>query len=104
MHSEQADLSSLRPILSKQHTDILEDFRVELRRIRKRMRASDGGEILIAKFELNCAGVEVGFAKAASDHLRQTHQRRLQPRWIGSVFVIGVLVADGLCVPILSNL
>ena len=53
-------------------------------------------EIFVTEFELHRTGVEIGFAQAASNHLAETHQRGFELCLIRGVFVVGVLVADGL--------
>ncbi len=61
------------------------------------------GEVFVSQLELNSPGVEVGFAQAASNHLGQPHESRFDLRGVRSVFVVGVLVADGLGLGIGSN-
>ncbi len=81
--------------LRNRRADLLEDLSVELSGGRQSVGAGDGGEILVAQFELNGAGVELGFAEAAGHHFGKAHQRGFELGDVGGVFVVGVLVADG---------
>ncbi len=68
------------------------------------MSAGDGREIFVAQFQLDGAGVNIGFAQAAADHFGESHQRGFELRRVGGVFVVGVLVADGFGVGIGADL
>ena len=96
MNAQQSHLIALAPVLAKQQLDLRKDFVVELRGRRQSVGTGNGGEIAVAQLELQRAGVEAGFALAAAHHLRQTHQRGFQLLEVSSVFVVGMLVADGL--------
>src|SRR5258708_30997476 len=103
MHSEESNVRSLLPVFAEQSADLLEDFRIELRRGRESVGTRQRGEVFVSQLELNGAGVEVGLAQAASNHLRQAHESGFDLSWIRSVFVVGVLVADGLGLGVRSN-
>ena len=58
------------------------------------MCARNGREILVAQLELHRAGVKLGFPQPSSDHLGKPHQGRFQLSGIGSVVIVGVLMAN----------
>ena len=60
LHAQQAHLLSLAPVLAEQCAHLLEDFGVELRGRRQRVRPRDGGKIFVAQLELEGAGVQSG--------------------------------------------
>src|SRR5258708_9097581 len=95
MHSEESNVRSLLPVFAEQSADLLEDLRIELRRGRESVGTRQRSEVFVAQLELNGAGVEVGLAQAASNHLGQAHERGFDLRGVRCVVVIGVLVADG---------
>src|SRR6266849_7014331 len=95
MDSQQANLCVPLPVFAEERADVFEDFVVELGGRGQSVGPGDGGEIFVAELELNGAGVEFGFAQAASHHLRQTHQRGFELGGVSGVFVVGVFVADG---------
>ena len=71
LHSEKANRGTPFPILAEQSADLLEDFCVELGRCWERMGAGQGREVFVAKFELNRARVELGFAQTAGRPFRK---------------------------------
>src|SRR5579862_1131115 len=67
------------------------------------MGPRDGGEILVAQFELNGAREISTLAQPPPNHLAETHQRGLQALGVARVFVERVLVADRLRIYIFAH-
>src|SRR5437588_4745112 len=103
MPSQQANLYAPLPVFAEQRADLLEDFRIELRRGRESVGTRQRGEVFVSQLELNSAGVEVGLAQAASNHFRQAHQSGLDLGGVRGVFVVSVLVTDRLGFGVGSN-
>src|SRR5262249_1132896 len=78
LNTEQAHFRSLLPVLAKEHSNLLEDFGVELGGLGQRGGACDRSEILVAQLELNRAREERVLTQPARDHFGEAHQRRLE--------------------------
>src|ERR1700722_1654709 len=103
MDTQKADRHAFFPILAEQRANFSENLGVELSWGSKRVSAGKRGEVLVTQFELDGARVKLRFAQAASHHFREAHQRGFELARVRSVFVVGVLVADGFCIGIGSD-
>src|SRR6476619_6919827 len=72
----------------------VEQLIIELCRMVERMRAGNGGEILVTKLELHGSRVQAMLAQTATHHFREPGERGFEGARFGGVLRIGMLVAD----------